>query len=250
MGARAILPASSSLSQCGLETQGGIFLGATPGSCSGALCCQRCLLYTPRETLSREKGSFPGPTESCLWTPPIQPRILRSQRQALSKSSGRKAGQLQEKRPGSRNASETSGCDKGDRVLPRNEASAYRGAAGNYCRSQTPELHSETFSGRKLATQLRGSSQPSAQTSSSQKRQCRGTTGCVYYVCASRTVCVSRGEEIGVHVRVSSQRSFFKRHANEFRRSREAIARGRRGWQSPKLDSLPSALASQIGLMV
>lgn len=158
------------------------------------------------DTVAR-KGTFPGRNQSCLWTPPMQPTILRSQRQALSKSSERKAGQLQEKRPGSRNASVTSGCDKGDRVLPTNEASASRGAAGNDCQSITPELHSDTFSGRKLATQLRGSSQPSAQTSSSQKRQCRGAGGCVYSVCASRTVCVSRGEERGVYVRGSSQRS-------------------------------------------
>ena len=101
MGARAILPASSSLSQCGLETQGGIFSWGDPRLLlRGSMLPEVPSVHPKGGKLSREKASFPGRTESCLWTPPIQPRILRSQCQALSKSSGRKAGQLQEKRPG------------------------------------------------------------------------------------------------------------------------------------------------------
>lgn len=59
---------------------------------------------------------------------------------------------------------------------------------------KTPEPpHSEKSSGHKLATQLLGSGQPSAQRSSSHQRLSGGAGKRVCYACASGTVCTFLG---------------------------------------------------------
>lgn len=72
----------------------------------------------------------------------------------------------------------------------------------------------------------------------------------LYYACASGSECMfpAGGREECAFV-AAPRHPGLKCHAKELPRSGEGVAGDRGGWQSPKLESLPSVLASQVGLL-
>lgn len=250
MGTGAIPPASSSLFQCGLETQGGIFLGATPGSLSGALCCQRCLLYTPRETLSREKGRSLDVLNLACGHRQCNPRFSEGSARLCPKAPNGKRASCRRKGLGVEMQVKPLAGTKETESYPR-------------MRLQPTEEQQEMTVGPKHQNSTQRHSQEESWLHSLQaavnllhkrhhpKRDSAEEQGDVCIMYAPLGLCVFLGERREECTFVAAPSDLcFKSHANEFHRSRGAIARGRRGWQSPKLDTLPSALASHMGLMV